>query len=115
MYANYTNSLKKNKTDNLKSANKNVYSLSKINFYSTHIWRLMYLINSNKVYNTLTKKIFNGSSTIPYIFVGYEIFIYSGLRWLSRFINKWMVGFKIGSLTWNRKRSLFKSKQLKKN
>lgn len=84
-------------------------------YYSSHVWRLMYLINSNKVYNTLTKKLYNSSSNIPNMFVGYEIFIYSGLKWLTRFINRWMVGLKIGVFSWNRKRSLFKSKQLKKN
>jgi ribosomal protein S19 len=74
----------------------------------------MFLINSNNVYNTLTKKIYNSSSSIPSMFIGYEIFIYSGLKWLSRVITKWSVGLKFGSLSWNRKRALFKSKQLKK-
>jgi ribosomal protein S19 len=92
----------------------NNYSLKRISYFSTHIWRLMYLINSNKVYNTFFKKVYTNASTIPYMFTGYEVFIYSGLKWLSRVINRWMVGIKIGILVWNRKRSLYKSKQLKK-
>jgi len=90
------------------------YKYSKILYYSPYLWRLMFLINSNNIYNNLTKKIFNNSSIIPNMFIGYEVFLYSGLKWLRRFINKWVVGNKIGSLSWNRKRSLFKNKQLKK-
>lgn len=89
-------------------------SKSKISYYSTHLWRLMFLINSNNVYNTLTKKIYNNSSNIPTMFIGYEVFIYSGLKWLSRIITKWSVGLKFGVLSWNRKLALYKFKQLKK-
>jgi ribosomal protein S19 len=95
---------------------KNTKNLSntRIKFYSNHVWRLMYLINSNSVYTTLTKKIYNSSSTIPFMFVGYEVFLYSGNRWLSRFLSKWSMGLKFGILSWNRKIALFKAKQLKK-
>jgi ribosomal protein S19 len=93
---------------------KNLYKLNKINYYSPHIWRLMFLINSNQVYNTLSKKIYNSSSHIPLMFIGEEVFIYSGLKWLSRSLSRWSVGLKFGMLSWNRKRALFKSKQLKK-
>jgi hypothetical protein len=55
-------------------------SKKKILNYSTHVWRLMYLINSNTVYNTLAKRIYSGSSVIPTMFIGYEVFIYSGLK-----------------------------------
>ena len=74
----------------------------------------MYLTNSSSVYRTLIKKIYSGSSTIPFMFVSHEIFVYSGLKWLSRTITRWTVGFKFGSLTWNRKLALYKLKQLKK-
>jgi len=103
LYVSQYNKYKRSNTVNLK-----------IKHYSTHLWRLMFLINSNNVYNTLTKKIFNSSSTIPTMFIGYEIFVYSGVKWLSRSISKWSVGLKFGSLSWNRKIALYKSKQLKK-
>jgi ribosomal protein S19 len=89
-------------------------SKPKTKYYSTHLWRLMFLINSNTVYNTLTKKIYNNSSSIPLMFIGYEVFIYSGLKWLSRIISKWSVGLRFGVLSWNRKLALYKFKQLKK-
>ena len=89
-------------------------SNTKIKYYSTHVWRLIYLINSNKVYTNILKKIYNGSTVIPYIFLGYEVFVYSGLKWLSRTISRWKVGLKFGVLVWNRKIALYKSKQLKK-
>ena len=40
--------------------------------------------------------------------------IYSGKRWHIKIINKWMVGFKFGAFSWNRKIALYKAKQLKK-
>jgi ribosomal protein S19 len=86
----------------------------KLNYYSSQVWRLMFLINSNSVYSVIVKKIYNRSTNIPYMFLNYEVLIYSGLKWLVRVITKWTVGFKLGSLSWNRKRAVFKSKQLKK-
>jgi len=68
--------------------NKLSLSEPKIKHYSTHLWRLMFLINSNNVYNTLTKKVYNSSSNIPFMFIDHEVFIYSGLKWLSRVISK---------------------------
>lgn len=99
--------------DKHSKSKKNLFNLTP-KYYCNHMWRLIYLINSNNVYNTLLKKFYNGSSTIPNTFIGYEIFIYSGLKWLSRVINKWSTGLKLGTLSWNRKRALFKSKLLKK-
>jgi ribosomal protein S19 len=94
--------------------NNNLISKNKIKYYSTHVWRLIYLINSNKLYTNVLKKVYNSSTTIPYLFVGYEILVYSGLKWLLRNISRWKVGLKFGVLVWNRKIALYKSKQLKK-
>lgn len=74
----------------------------------------MYLIGSNKVYTNLVKKLFSSTSVIPSILIGYEVFIYSGLRWLLRTLSRWSVGYKLGTLTWNRKIALYKLKLLKK-
>jgi hypothetical protein len=62
------------------TTDNHLLSKPKIKHYSTHLWRLMFLINSNSVYNTLTKKVYNSSSTIPFMFIGHEVFIYSGLK-----------------------------------
>ncbi len=99
---------------NFKNFERKNFSISKIYYYSGHTWRLMFLLNSNTIYNSLIKKFYNSSTTIPFIFVGFEVFIYSGLKWLSRFVSRWSVGFKLGSLTWNRKLAIYKSKQIKK-
>jgi len=96
------------------SGKKSNLSKNKIKYLSNHVWRLVYLITSNPVYNNIVKKIFSGASIVTTAFIGYEVFIYSGLKWLSRFISRWSVGLKLGSLVWNRKIALYKSKQLKK-
>jgi len=96
------------------SNNFNKLNKTKLQYYSLQVWRLMYLINSNKVYNTLSKKIHNRSTTIPIMFMNFEVFVYSGVKWLSRIVTKWSVGLKFGILSWNRKRAIYKSKQTKK-
>jgi ribosomal protein S19 len=74
----------------------------------------MYLIKANPFKHALEKKIYNRSCTIPKMYIGREVFIYSGKRWHTKIINKWMVGFKFGELTWNRRLALYKAKQLRK-
>jgi ribosomal protein S19 len=91
-----------------------IVSNSYIRHYSAHLWRIIYLISSNNVYMSLPKKFYNNSSSIPHVFVGYEIFIYSGLKWLKRVVSRWVIGYRLGVLTWNRKLALHKSKQFKK-
>lgn len=73
-------------------------SSTKVKFFSTHVWRIIFLINSNKVYSNIVKKIYNSSTYIPYLFIGYEVFLYSGMKWLLRVINRWNVGFRFGVL-----------------
>jgi hypothetical protein len=77
LYVNKSKTIKPNITQNTQL---HFYSKTALKFYGTHVWRLMFLINSNTVYSALVKKIFNTSSTIPAMFIGYEIFIYSGLK-----------------------------------
>lgn len=60
------------------------------------------------------KLIYNRASSIPKIFIGYNVKIHSGKSLHNRVVNKWMVGFKFGEFTWNRKLALYKAKQLKK-
>jgi len=60
------------------------------------------------------KRFYNRSSIIPNIYINSNILIHTGKIWNNRFINRWMIGFKFGEFTWNRKIALYKSKQLKK-
>ena len=94
--------------------NINLTQNKKLAYFSASMWRSIYLISSNPVYHTREKKIYNRSTTIPTVFNGHEILIHSGKRWHTRRVNDWMVGFKAGEFTWNRKYALFKAKQLRK-
>jgi ribosomal protein S19 len=83
-------------------------------YYSSSMWRSIYLISSNPVYHTREKKIYNRSTVIPTVFSGHEILVHSGKRWHTRWVNDWMVGCKAGEFTWNRKYALYKAKQMRK-
>lgn len=83
-------------------------------YYSSSMWRSIYLISSNPVYHTREKRIYSRSTVIPTVFSGHEILVHSGKRWHTRRVNDWMVGFKAGEFTWNRKYALYKAKQLRK-
>ena len=86
----------------------------KINHFSSKIWRSMCLINSNAIHHTSEKRIRSRSSVLPITYVGFEIVVHSGKRWHSRYVNPWMVGYKAGEFTWNRRLALFKAKHLRK-
>ena len=58
--------------------------------------------------------IYDRGSIVPQTFVGSEVRIRSGSRLHTRFLNRWMVGFKYGEFSWTRKLALYKAKQLKK-
>ena len=85
-----------------------------LKYFSPKIWRIMYLIHTNSVHHTSEKRIRTRSSTVPLTFNSYEVIIYSGKRWHTRRINKWLIGFKFGEFTWNRKFAVFKAKQKRK-
>lgn len=54
---------------------------------------------------------FDRNSTIVRSLVGKKLFVRVGSGWRKLIINKWMVGFKLGSFTWTRK---FWQKRLKR-
>jgi len=87
---------------------------SRPQYYSAGMWRLMHLISGNPVHHTREKKIYSRSTTLPTIFIGHEVVIHSGKRWHTRRVNQWMIGYKAGEFTWNRKYALYKAKQLRK-
>ena len=68
----------------------------------------------SNIHHTSEKKIFTRSSKIPKAYIGYEVIIHRGNKFKTKNINSWVVGFKFGEFTWNRKIALYKSKQKKK-
>jgi ribosomal protein S19 len=86
----------------------------KLNFYSEDVWRKVFMSHKSVVFKNKEKKIIQRSSTIPYTFLGNDIKIYTGKKWIKKRINRWIVGFKFGEFTWNKKIALYKAKQLRK-
>jgi len=74
----------------------------------------MYLITSASIHHVSKKKIYSRGSTIPYTFKGFETLIYTGRKFSKRVINIWIIGFKFGEFTWNRKIAIYKAKQKRK-
>lgn len=87
---------------------------AKLNYCSSYFWKKIYLYNKHPVFKYAEKKIFSRSSVVPKSLSSSTVKIYSGKSWHKRNINRWMVGFKFGEFTWNRKLALYKAKQLKK-
>ena len=86
----------------------------KVNHVAPSTWRKIFLITDNDVFSPKDKYIFDRHSTIPKMFVGSKVKIYAGMRYHSRIVNRWMVGYKFGEFSWTRKLALYKAKQLKK-
>ena len=78
------------------------------------MWRLMFLAQGSDVHLAGDKKIKNRSSTVPITLLRKDTMTYTGKRWIFRRVNRWMVGFKFGEFTWNRKYALYKAKQMRK-
>ena len=93
---------------------KNKSIINKLNFCSSYFWKKIYLYNKYPVFKNAEKRILSRSSIIPKSLTNLAVKIYSGKSWHKRSINKWMIGFKFGEFTWNRKLALYKAKQLKK-
>ena len=86
----------------------------RLNHVAPSTWRKIFLIYNNEVFRPKKKIIYDRHSTIPFLFVGSTIKIYSGSKFHTRVINRWMVGYKFGEFSWTRKLALYKAKQLKK-
>jgi len=87
---------------------------NKLLFCSENIWKKIFLYKKSEVFKTQDKLIYERSSVIPRIFTGSEVSIYSGKKWIKKYVNRWMVGFKFGEFTWNKKAAIYKAKQLRK-
>lgn len=86
----------------------------KLTFMSTSTWRKLFLIKYNELHKKKKKVVFDRSSTIPITFVNSAVHVYSGSKLKPRKVTRWMVGFKFGEFTWNRRLALYKAKQLRK-
>jgi len=83
-------------------------------YISSTTWRQTFLMTDNPLHRKKEKYIYDRSTTISSLYVGMRVHIYSGKKFYTKFINRWMVGFKFGEFVWNRKLALYKAKQLKK-
>lgn len=86
----------------------------KLTFMGPSTWRKVFLIKHDDLHHKKEKVVLDRSSTIPYGFANYKIRVYAGAKFRSREVSRWMVGFKFGEFTWNRKVALYKAKQLRK-
>ena len=78
------------------------------------MWKKIFLFKKNVVFKTSEKLIYTRSSIVPTIYTYQNVKIYNGKKWITRLVNKWMIGYKFGEFTWNRKIAMYKAKQLKK-
>lgn len=86
----------------------------KLNYFSPNLIRSLYLNKSNPIYKVSEKKLYSRGSKISLSQVNQKIYVYNGSQFKYLSINKWMVGFKFGEFTWNRKVAMFKVKRKKK-
>ena len=86
----------------------------KLPYLAASTLRKIFLIYDNKLHKAKETKFSDRSSIIPSTFLGVRIAIYNGRFWQQRTINRWMIGYKFGEFTWNRKIALYKAKQLRK-
>lgn len=87
---------------------------NKLNYLSPNVLRSVYLISLNSINQNVEKKIYSRGSCIPPIYTNQEVLISKGRGLKLKYINRWMVGFKFGEFTWNRRIALYKAKQKKK-
>lgn len=96
---------------------KNPFHLKKtckISYAAAGTWRQIFLNQSNDVWISQNKFIHERSSTIAPMYTYTRVRIYTGRGFTIRNVYPWMVGFKFGEFTWNRKLALYKAKQLRK-
>ena len=87
---------------------------NKLNYFSAHVFRSVYLIKTSFIHHSTEKKMFSRGSKIPQAYVSHEVVIHRGNKLVERIVSPWMAGFRFGEFTWNRKIALYKAKQKKK-
>ena len=91
-----------------------VKTTGNINYISPSVLRSIFLIKLNPINKSSERTIFSRSSSIPKVFLNTKIFIHKGKGYSSKYINQYMIGFRFGNFTWNRKIAFYKNKQIKK-
>lgn len=77
-------------------------------------WRQIFLHLSSEVIEEQDKFVHERSSTITPLLSQSRLKIHMGRGYISRNLSPYMIGFKFGEFTWNRKIALYKAKQLRK-
>ena len=94
--------------------NNKVSKQAKIQYFSANTWRAMNLICIASVYRDALREVYDKSTTLPITYLGAEVRAYMGKKWITKSVNRWSVGFKLGEFTWTRKRAKYKPKKKKK-
>ena len=97
-----------------KNTSQSLVKKTKLNYFSPSVWRLMCLSMTSEVHLLGDKKIKNRSCTVPITLFKRDTMVYTGKKWTFRRVNRWMIGYKFGEFTWNRKYALYKAKQMRK-
>ena len=97
------------------SASKLRKNAAKLNYFSSSVWRHVLLTNINGPMPPKARYVFSKSSVVPSSFQGLNLNIHNGRRLTrTRYITRWMIGFKFGNFSVSRKIAKFKAKQLRK-
>jgi ribosomal protein S19 len=86
----------------------------KITYCSPIFWKKMYLYSKLPILKPYEMSVYSRSSIIPEGLLYCEAKIHNGRKWHMHIVSRWIIGFKFGELTWNRRLAVYKSKQLKK-
>lgn len=83
-------------------------------YIAPSVMRQLYLMQDSDLYDDEVLSVTSRGSVIPPAFEPRRVKIYTGRGYTSREMSSWVVGFKFGEFTWNRKLALYKAKQLRK-
>jgi len=86
----------------------------KFSHVGPNTWRQIFLHLSSEVIEEQDKFVHERSSTITPLLSRSRLKIHMGRGYIARNLSTYMVGFKFGEFTWNRKIALYKAKQLRK-
>jgi len=100
--------------DNNLNFTKNLKKTYKIAHVGPNTWRQIFLHVSSDVIGEQDKFVHERCSTITPLLAQGRMRIYTGRTYITRNMSDYMIGFKFGEFTWNRKIALYKAKQLKK-
>jgi len=95
---------------------KNKVYNNKISFCSPLVWRKIYIFRFKPYWlkDSSRKNLFERGTIIPKCFINQRIYLHSGKTLRRRWVNRWMVGFMAGEFVWNRRRAIYKAKQIRK-